>query len=163
VTHDESIDNNELLNEFTIDDQQMTASLVAEQFEYSFSDEPLLNFSAAHEQLQEENSSDRTDQKSLDTSEERAATVLGGASENEANDALQTMIEEHLTAHHKTKVKDEANIATKSGDSEHSDGAQSQTDLAVDGTEPDESVGGSSSSHLDSLVAKPDDDSLPPI
>jgi hypothetical protein len=102
-----------------------------------------------------------------DAADQRAASVLGGAAQNEANDALQSMIEDHLSAHQKTKPAEPDTASSASGDATNAD-AQSRDEALQDPHaghtfDQNEHVGGSSSSHLDSLVSKPDDDSLPPI
>ena len=130
----------------------------------TFIDEPQLNLSSMHR--------DASHDKSVSVDEavdQRAASVFGGAAENEANDALQSMIEDHLSAHQKAKPA-EPQIDTSNGtsgdaanaDAQNSESA-SQDAHAGHAVDQDSHVGGSSSSHLDSLVSKPDDDSLPPI
>ncbi|KZY79960.1 hypothetical protein A3742_21155 [Oleiphilus sp. HI0071] len=100
--------------------------------------------------------------------DERASKVFGSAADNESNDALQNMIADHLSAHHKEKAdakaladpdNKDANAAGKDASSDDSNNAAHDAAASAH----DDSMAGSSSSHMDSLVPKPDDDTLPPI
>jgi hypothetical protein len=100
--------------------------------------------------------------------DERASKVFGSAAENEANDALQNMIADHLNAHQKEKADSKAladpdNKDANAADKDASSDESSNVAHDAAASAHDDAMAGSSSSHMDSLVPKPDDDTLPPI
>ncbi|KZZ52402.1 hypothetical protein A3758_10405 [Oleiphilus sp. HI0118] len=100
--------------------------------------------------------------------EEKASKVFGSAAENEANDALQNLIADHLNAHQKEKADSKAladpdNKDANAADKDASSDESSNVAHDAAASAHDDSMAGSSSSHMDSLVPKPDDDTLPPI
>jgi VCBS repeat-containing protein len=153
VSHDEA-DMDSVIEDVVIDGSPILSG-------DNYADEPQLNLMA----LRDHNMRDM--QPSLQESDgitARAKAVLGNASENEANDELQNLIEEHLNTHHQLKsdaVRSSGADSMASAEVNNAASSDAYSDVAKEPSE--DGIGGSSSSHMESLVPKPDDDTLPPI